>query len=64
MMVCIRLVKGNNVLRLILLTESGGWMDHVTPYHAPKGTAGEWMEDPYGLFGDVFAGPGNYQGKE
>ncbi len=43
---------------LISYDEEGGWYDHVSPFHAPEGTAGEWMEDPYGNFGNVFAGPG------
>jgi phospholipase C len=38
--------------------ETGGFGDHVTPFHSPEGTAGEWMKDPLGLFGDVFVGPG------
>ncbi|KAL1961732.1 hypothetical protein VTN77DRAFT_1094 [Rasamsonia byssochlamydoides] len=32
--------------------------DHVTPFHSPPGTPGEWIEDPLGYFGDVFVGPG------
>jgi phospholipase C len=38
--------------------ETGGWGDHVTPFHSPEGTPGDWIEDPLGLFGDVFVGPG------
>ncbi|KAK2747995.1 hypothetical protein FQN57_001586 [Myotisia sp. PD_48] len=38
--------------------ESGGWGDHVAPYHSPPGTAGEWMEDYLGKFGKIFTGPG------
>jgi phospholipase C len=41
-----------------LNTETGGWGDHVAPYHAPYGTPGETMQDPYGLFGEIFTGPG------
>jgi hypothetical protein len=40
------------------LLESGGFGDHVVPFHSPEGTPGEWMEDPYGEFGQVFVGPG------
>lgn len=40
------------------LVETGGFGDHVTPYHSPKGTPGEWLEDPYGKFGDIYSGPG------
>jgi hypothetical protein len=30
------------------------------PYHPPNGTAGEWMEDPYGEVGYTYSGPGMY----
>ena len=43
---------------LISWDETGGWGDHVVPYHSPAGTPGEWLEDPYGLFGQVYTGPG------
>lgn len=43
---------------LTIEIETGGFGDHVTPFHSPEGTAGEWMKDPLGLFGDVFVGPG------
>jgi len=43
---------------LISNPETGGFGDHVTPFHSPQGTPGEWMKDPYGEFGDVFSGPG------
>lgn len=43
---------------LTIDTETGGFGDHVTPFHSPQGTPGEWMKDPLGLFGDVFVGPG------
>jgi len=43
---------------LISYDETGGWGDHVTPYHSPSGTAGEWLEDPYGLVGYTYSGPG------
>ncbi|KAK4945723.1 hypothetical protein LTR10_015071 [Elasticomyces elasticus] len=48
----------NSTALIISFDESGGWGDHVTPYHSPNGTAGEWLEDPYGLFGYTFSGPG------
>ncbi|KAK2831959.1 hypothetical protein FQN49_006997 [Arthroderma sp. PD_2] len=48
---------GKTVL-LISYDESGGFGDHVTPYHSPKGTPGEWMEDYLGKQGDIFVGPG------
>lgn len=28
------------------------------PYHSPAGTEGEWIEDPLGLFGQTYTGPG------
>jgi phospholipase C len=37
---------------------TGGFGDHVPPYHSPKGTAGEWLEDPYTGLGNTFNGPG------
>ncbi|KAI9717574.1 MAG: hypothetical protein M1828_007135 [Chrysothrix sp. TS-e1954] len=43
---------------IISYDETGGWGDHVTPFHSPSGTAGEWMSDPYGDFGQVYSGPG------
>ncbi|KAM5484990.1 putative phospholipase C [Microsporum audouinii] len=48
---------GKTVL-LISYDESGGFGDHVTPYHSPKGTPGEWMRDYLGVQGDIFVGPG------
>lgn len=43
---------------IISYDETGGWGDHVTPYHSPNGTAEEWVQDPYGEFGYVYTGPG------
>ncbi|PWY90012.1 non-hemolytic phospholipase C precursor, partial [Aspergillus heteromorphus CBS 117.55] len=48
----------SSTLLMISYDESGGYGDHVVPYHSPKDTPGEWMEDPYGMFGKVFVGPG------
>jgi phospholipase C len=39
-------------------SETGGLGDHVTPYHSPQGTVGEWMEDPYAGLGQTYSGPG------
>lgn len=47
----------NSVL-IISFDETGGFGDHVTPYHSPVGTAGEWIEDPYGEAGFTYTGPG------
>ncbi|OAA57415.1 non-hemolytic phospholipase c [Niveomyces insectorum RCEF 264] len=38
--------------------EGGGWGDAVLPIISPKGTPGEWFEDPYGQLGYTFSGPG------
>lgn len=43
---------------IISFDETGGFGDHVTPYHSPQSTVGEWMQDPYGKFGQVYTGPG------
>jgi hypothetical protein len=41
--------------------EQGGWAEYVVPEVPPKGTPGEWIEDPYNEFGDVPVGPGKFQ---
>ncbi|POR35066.1 Non-hemolytic phospholipase C [Tolypocladium paradoxum] len=43
---------------IVSYDETGGWFDHVDPYRSPDGTAGEWLDDPYGQVGHTFAGPG------
>jgi len=43
---------------IISYDETGGWGDHVTPYHSPSGTAGEWLHDPYNEVGYTYSGPG------
>ncbi|KAF2804329.1 non-hemolytic phospholipase C precursor [Mytilinidion resinicola] len=48
----------NDTVLIISYDETGGWGDHVTPYHSPENTQGEWMKDPYGNLGDVYTGPG------
>ncbi|EEP75698.1 conserved hypothetical protein [Uncinocarpus reesii 1704] len=50
--------KYDRTALLISYDESGGWGDHVPPYHSPKGTPGEWIDDYMGIFGDVSTGPG------
>ncbi|RAL05427.1 nonhemolytic phospholipases C family protein [Aspergillus ibericus CBS 121593] len=47
-----------STLLMISYDESGGYGDHVIPFHSPEGTPGEWMEDPYGIFGKLYVGPG------
>ncbi|PGH12269.1 hypothetical protein AJ80_06783 [Polytolypa hystricis UAMH7299] len=49
---------GSSVL-LVSYDESGGWGDHVPPYHSPEGTPGEWVDDPLGLYGNIYTGPGS-----
>ncbi|KAK4574546.1 hypothetical protein LTR86_001387 [Recurvomyces mirabilis] len=48
----------NKTALIISYDESGGWGDHVTPFHSPSGTAGEWVQDPYGEAGYTYTGPG------
>lgn len=48
----------NETALLISYDEVGGYGDHVTPFHAPKDTLGEWINDPYGEAGDTPVGPG------
>ena len=48
----------NNTVLIISYDETGGFGDHVVPYHSPSGTPGEWVEDPYEQFGYVYTGPG------
>ena len=51
----------NSTVLIISYDETGGWGDHVVPFHSPNGTAGEWVEDPYhgdGSAGYVYTGPG------
>ncbi|KAJ5212782.1 uncharacterized protein N7498_004428 [Penicillium cinerascens] len=50
--------KYNSTLLIISYDESGGFGDHVVPFHSPEGTPGEWMKDPYGIFGNIYTGPG------
>ncbi|KAB8349426.1 hypothetical protein FH972_023453 [Carpinus fangiana] len=48
----------NTSALFISYDETGGWGDHVVPFHSPKDTQGEWVQDPYGDYGDVYTGPG------
>lgn len=44
-----------------IAAESGGWGDHVTPFHSPPETAGEWLDvdnDVFGYLGQTYTGPG------
>jgi phospholipase C len=42
---------------LVSFDETGGWADHVVPFHSPPGTPGEWLADPFSG-NQTFAGPG------
>jgi phospholipase C len=48
----------NETALIISYDEPGGFGDHVVPFHAPKGTPGEWINDPYEIFGETPVGPG------
>ncbi|RFU81928.1 non-hemolytic phospholipase c precursor [Trichoderma arundinaceum] len=50
--------KYHRTALLVSYDETGGWFDHVDPYRSPKGTSGEWINDPYGQVGYTFVGPG------
>jgi len=43
---------------IISYDETGGWGDHVVPYHSPSGTPGEWLQDPYNQVRYTCSGPG------
>lgn len=43
---------------IISYDETGGWGDHVVPFHSPNGTTGEWLNDPYKQVGYTYSGPG------
>lgn len=47
----------NDTALFISYDETGGWADHVTPFHAAEGTPGEWIKNPYGS-GMTPIGPG------
>lgn len=48
----------NKTALIISYDETGGWGDHVVPYHSPNGTVGEWLNDPYNEVGYTYSGPG------
>lgn len=48
----------NKTALIISYDEAGGWFDHVEPFVSPRGTPGEWLEDPLEDTGYTFAGPG------
>ncbi|SCO42877.1 related to non-hemolytic phospholipase C precursor [Fusarium fujikuroi] len=50
--------KYSKSVLIISYDETGGWADHVSPYTSPDGTAGEWIDDPYGAAGRTATGPG------
>ncbi|RSL74536.1 hypothetical protein CEP53_000122 [Fusarium sp. AF-6] len=50
--------KYSKTVLIVSYDETGGWADHVSPYHSPDGTPGEWLDDPYGEAGRTPTGPG------
>ncbi|KAF2084809.1 phospholipase C [Saccharata proteae CBS 121410] len=51
----------NNTALIISYDETGGWGDHVVPFHSPPSTSGEWITDPYpssGSASQLYTGPG------
>ncbi|THU89209.1 putative phospholipase C [Dendrothele bispora CBS 962.96] len=49
--------KYNRTVLIISFDETGGWGDHVTPFHSPENTPGEWIVNPF-TNNNTFAGPG------
>ncbi|KZT51729.1 putative phospholipase c [Calocera cornea HHB12733] len=47
----------NRTILFVSYDETGGWSDHVLPFHSPAGTPGEWVVDPLTNI-STFAGPG------
>ncbi|KZO93580.1 phosphoesterase-domain-containing protein [Calocera viscosa TUFC12733] len=47
----------NKTILFISYDETGGWADHVLPFHSPAGTPGEWIVDPL-TNSTTFSGPG------
>ncbi|KAJ5784184.1 phosphoesterase family-domain-containing protein [Penicillium pulvis] len=41
----------------LIIIETGGLSDHVTPFQSDNGTTGKWIEDAYDLFGYTYTGP-------
>jgi phospholipase C len=51
----------NETVLMISYDETGGWGDHVTPFHSPAGTPGEWLNvdnEVFGFLGQTYTGPG------
>ncbi|ORX37170.1 phosphoesterase family-domain-containing protein [Kockovaella imperatae] len=49
--------KYNKTILIISYDETGGFGDHVVPFHSPEGTPGEWLNDPFTGVPE-FGGPG------
>ncbi|EJU00487.1 phosphoesterase-domain-containing protein [Dacryopinax primogenitus] len=49
--------KYNKTILIISFDETGGWADHVIPFHSPEGTPGEWINNPF-TNTSTFSGPG------
>lgn len=50
--------KYSKTALIVSYDETGGWYDHLNPFHSPKDTPAEWFVDPYGGTGDTIVGPG------
>jgi phospholipase C len=50
--------KYSKTALFISYDETGGWADHVIPFHSPVDTPGEWLTDPTTGIGHTFQGPG------
>jgi len=51
----------NSTVVMISYDETGGWGDHITPFHSSPGTPGEWLDvdnDIFGHLGQTYTGPG------
>ncbi|TVY91411.1 Phospholipase C [Lachnellula willkommii] len=54
----------NSTVVMISYDETGGWGDHVTPFHSSPGTPGEWLDvdnDVFGYLGQTYTGPGMFE---
>lgn len=50
--------KYSKTALIVSYDETGGWYDHLAPFHSPENTAAEWIQDPYSGQGNTFVGPG------
>lgn len=50
--------KYSKTALIVSYDETGGWADHVVPFHSPTDTPGEWFTDPTHGIGHIFQGAG------